>query len=228
MSFSTTVDFGTIRTNIVNGFLYNWFVISDVRNISIAGWHVPSYSEFVTLSTYLGGNSVSGGKLKEVGTTYWNTPNTGATNESLFNLRGSGYLDSTFGFRYILETIQLWTTTSSLGDPARYCCLIANYNSGSIILNNIAGYLTRNGYSIRLIKDSTTLSNGQEGIYIGNDGKTYRTICIGTQEWLADNLCETKYRNGDNIVEEKDYTKWPPLTSGVYCYYNNDLNNAYF
>jgi hypothetical protein len=53
------------------------------------------------------------------------------------------------------------------------------YNSNSFAYGN--GIL-RTGLSIRLIKDSTTLTNGQSGIYIGNDGKIYPTICIGTQE----------------------------------------------
>jgi hypothetical protein len=52
-----------------------------------------------------------------------------------------------------------------------------------------------------LLKDSTTLSHGQTGTYIGNDGKVYNTICIGTQEWLSQDLQETKYRNGSIIPE---------------------------
>mgnify|MGYP006914138474 FL=1 len=80
--------------------------------------------------------------------------------------------------------------------------------------------------SLRIVKKSTTLLNGEEGTYTGNDGKAYRTICIGTQEWLADNLCETKYRNGDMIPIVTDNTAWAALTTGAMCYYDNDINNA--
>lgn len=227
MSINTSPDFTTIRTIVTYGFLYNYYAVSDIRYISNYGWHVPTYNEFLTLSNYLGGNTVSGGKLKDTDSSYWLTPNTGATNEVSFNLRGGGYLDTTFGFSYIKERIRVWTTTASLGDPNRLVCLIVNYNSASINLNSISGYLKRDGHYLRLIKDSTSLSNGQEGIYIGNDGKIYRTICIGTQEWLADDLAETKYRNGDIIPEETNYSNWPPLSTGVFCAYNNNWNNSY-
>ena len=50
--------------------------------------------------------------------------------------------------------------------------------------------LKTNGASIRLVKNSTTLTPGQTGTYIGNDGTTYNTICIGTQEWMSEDLRE--------------------------------------
>ncbi len=81
------------------------------------------------------------------------------------------------------------------------------------------------GTSLRPVKESTTLTHGQSGTYTGNDGKVYRTICIGTQEWVADNLCETKYRNGDSIPEVQDNISWAALTTGARCFYNNDPNN---
>ena len=83
------------------------------------------------------------------------------------------------------------------------------------------------GMSIRLIKDSTTLTHGQKGSYTGNDGKIYRTICIGTQEWLADNLCETLYRDGSPIPEVTDAATWAALTTGARCSYDNDESNAF-
>ena len=49
-----------------------------------SGWHLPSDAEWTEFADYLGGSSVAGGKLKEPGTTHWNSPNTGATNESGF------------------------------------------------------------------------------------------------------------------------------------------------
>jgi hypothetical protein len=78
------------------------------------------------------------------------------------------------------------------------------------------------GYSIRLIKDSTTLTHGQTSSYIGNDGKGYNTICIGTQEWLSCNLAETKYRDGSNIPIISDSTQWAATGTGAICAYNND------
>jgi len=46
------------------GALYNWYAVSDSRDLSPAGWHIPSDAEWTTLTTYLGGESVSGGKMK--------------------------------------------------------------------------------------------------------------------------------------------------------------------
>ncbi|MBN1766023.1 MAG: fibrobacter succinogenes major paralogous domain-containing protein [Sedimentisphaerales bacterium] len=40
------------------GLLYNWYAVTDTRNIAPAGWHVPSVEEFNTLVDYLGGTYV--------------------------------------------------------------------------------------------------------------------------------------------------------------------------
>ena len=63
---------------------YNWTAVIDKRKIAPAGWHVPTIAEWKTLTNFLGGESIAGGKLKEAGTAHWPEPNTGATNESGF------------------------------------------------------------------------------------------------------------------------------------------------
>ena len=76
--------------------------------------------------------------------------------------------------------------------------------------------------SLRPVKDTTSLSDGESGYYVGNDGKVYRTICIGTIEILADNLAETKYRDGSAIPEITDNAAWMADTDGALCAYDND------
>jgi hypothetical protein len=76
------------------------------------------------------------------------------------------------------------------------------------------------GY-VRLIKDDSTLDT-----YTGNDGKTYNTVKIGNQVWMAENLAETKYRNGDLIPTVTDNSTWSSLTTGAKCAYNNDQSNV--
>jgi len=56
------------------------------------------------------------------------------------------------------------------------------------------------------------------------DGNVYYTVRIGTQEWMAENLKVTHYRNGDPIPNITDKTEWQNLSSGAYCSYNNDAN----
>ena len=71
-----------------------------------------------------------------------------------------------------------------------------------------------------------SLTHGQTATYTGNDGKIYRTICIGTQEWVADNLVETKYRDDTDIPIVTENATWAALATGAMCYYNNDVTNA--
>lgn len=211
-----------LSVEIKYGYLYNWYAASDSRNIANTGWHLPSKSEYETLQSYLGGQAVAGGKMKETGFTYWASPNTGATNESKFNGRASGYrANNTGGFSGNTQYLFMWTSTaydSTYSVKANLVNTISNFGVNTTEHN-------RTGLSIRLIKDSTTLTNGQSATYIGNDGKVYRTIYIGTQEWLADNLAETKYRNGGSITEVTYESSWVILTSGARCVFNNYESN---
>src|SRR6266496_3426307 len=70
--------------NTVYGKLYNWYAVIDSRKIAPAGWHVPSKAEWTILINSLGGLNLAGGAMKEAGLTHWNTPNSGATNNSGF------------------------------------------------------------------------------------------------------------------------------------------------
>jgi uncharacterized protein (TIGR02145 family) len=58
---------------------------------------------------------------------------------------------------------------------------------------------------------------------IDYDGNAYPTITIGTQVWMAENLRVTHYRNGDPIPQVTDNTAWAALTTGAYCWYDNDI-----
>jgi uncharacterized protein (TIGR02145 family) len=54
------------------------------------------------------------------------------------------------------------------------------------------------------------------------DNNVYRTIQIGTQVWMAENLRTTKYKNGSAIPNVTDNMTWRDLTTPAFCYYNND------
>jgi uncharacterized protein (TIGR02145 family) len=58
------------------------------------------------------------------------------------------------------------------------------------------------------------------------DGNSYRTIVIGGQEWMAENLNTTHFNNGDEIPNVILTAAWANQTQGAYCYYNNEVTNA--
>ncbi|GEM_PF-2025174 len=71
----------------VQGLLYNWYAV-NTGNLCPNGWHIPSESEWETLSTHLGGWPLAGGKMKV--TNLWEPPNTGATNSCDFSAFPAG------------------------------------------------------------------------------------------------------------------------------------------
>jgi uncharacterized protein (TIGR02145 family) len=54
------------------------------------------------------------------------------------------------------------------------------------------------------------------------DGNTYKTVSIGSQEWMAENLRTTKFSDGTEITLVKDSVAWRNLLKPGYCWYDND------
>ncbi|MFM2200896.1 MAG: hypothetical protein RL040_96, partial [Bacteroidota bacterium] len=59
------------------------------------------------------------------------------------------------------------------------------------------------------------------------EGNSYKTIAIGNQVWMAENLNTSVYRNGDPIENVTDVNEWlhsDTVETGAWCYYNNNGN----
>lgn len=135
--------------NLTYGKLYNWFAMKDANGICPAGWHVPSSSEWNALSTFLGGVSAAGGKMKATGLTYWSSPNTGATNSSGFTGLGGGYRSaSTANFGDFLTYAYMWSSTNFNADSGHYFDL--RHNTTDLWYGT---QIKQAGLSIRCLKD---------------------------------------------------------------------------
>jgi uncharacterized protein (TIGR02145 family) len=141
--------------NTTYGKLYNWYAVNDSRGLCPTGWHVPSDSEWNTLINYLDANqdsaayasqsSVAGAKMKS--TSGWNSPNSGASNESGFTgLPGGfrtddGYYDIGY-FNYISSSSE-FLSIFSWGRLLRY-------DVPNLYRN---GFSKNDGLSVRCVRD---------------------------------------------------------------------------
>lgn len=136
----------------IYGGLYNWYVVDAAsnggKNVCPTGWHVPTDTEWTTLTTFLGGENVAGGKMKETSTARWQSPNIGATNESGFTaIPGGGrYYDGTFSS--IGSIGCWWSSTELLATTARGRYLYYDY----ILIYRGSGSKL-DGFSVRCVKD---------------------------------------------------------------------------
>jgi uncharacterized protein (TIGR02145 family) len=142
------------------GRLYNWYAVGDSRNIAPAGWHVPSDAEWEQLEMYLGmsqseadaegwSGTDEGGKMKESGTAHWESPNTGANNQSGFSALPGGYRYENGDFDYLGYYAYFWSITEDSGYLAWYRGLSYNYSQ----IYRYHGYDKRSGLSVRCVKD---------------------------------------------------------------------------
>ena len=134
------------------GALYSWYAVDAAsnggRNVCPTNWHVPTDVEWTTLTTYLGGESVAGDKLKETGTTHWLSPNTGATNETGFTALPSGYRNFLGPFYNIGVSSSWWSSTE-------YFTLAAYYRYMTYYLSSVGNSYSNEhyGYPVRCLKD---------------------------------------------------------------------------
>jgi uncharacterized protein (TIGR02145 family) len=129
------------------GALYNFYAINTGK-ICPTGWHVPSDAEWTTLTTYLGGESIAGGKLKESGTSHWQSPNSGATNETGFTAIPGGhrYYYGIFVDNGIYG--DMWTSTEI---SASAWTRSMDFDKTIVRRENSS---FGNGYSVRCVKDN--------------------------------------------------------------------------
>lgn len=144
----------------IYGRLYTWYTVDDIRNICPTGWHVPTNEEWTSLIDYLGGYWYAGGKVKEAGTTHWESPNTGATNAIGFTaLPGGARWSEGSTFASLGIQAFFWTATLSRADyiyPEEGWTFAFFCDLGSQTRNFRIGGESRadTGYSVRCIKDN--------------------------------------------------------------------------
>ena len=145
----------------IYGKLYNWYAVAGIhdtdpntpnKKLAPTGYHIPSEAEWSTLTTYLVGQTVAGGKMKSTGTTLWNSPNQDATNSSGFTGLPGGfrYSDGTF---YNIGLNGSWWSSSeggTLGDTGYPRYLFLRDDDGSAY--NM-GTSKEDGFSVRCVRD---------------------------------------------------------------------------
>lgn len=130
------------------GALYNWYA-ANTGKLCPTGWHVPTDAEWLTLTTYLGGEDIAGGKLKEEGTTHWTSPNTGANDEVGFKALPGGHRASNGTFDYLEYRVYWWSATQGSNTNASWSRRIF-YDDNSVGTNQ---FDRKGGYCIRCLKN---------------------------------------------------------------------------
>jgi uncharacterized protein (TIGR02145 family) len=134
-----------ISNKNIYGALYNWPSIIT-NNLCPIGWHVPTKSDWSILTTFLGGLSVAGGKMKETGTMHWSL-NIVATNESNFTALPGGFRYAGDGtFNYLGNFGYWWSSTQSSGTGVWH--IILDEQESIKIIAEVPS-----GQSVRCIKD---------------------------------------------------------------------------
>ena len=133
---------------VVYGKLYNWYAVTNPLGLCPVNWHAPSDSEWTELANYLGGDSIAGGKMKEIGLSHWASPNINASDSSGFKGLPGGYRLPTGAYYNIYTVGFWWTTTQDSLTGAYYRSL--NCSNDDLYRGS---FKETYGFSVRCIKD---------------------------------------------------------------------------
>lgn len=131
----------------VYGKLYNWYAVNDPRGLAPTGYHIPSDAEWTTLTTFLGGETIAGSKMKA--TTLWTSPNTGATNSSGFTGLPGMNRDN-YGIFPDAGNFGIWWSSTEFNDSNAWDHYLY-YNNGFAYRGS--GGSKKGGFSVRCLRD---------------------------------------------------------------------------
>lgn len=232
---TTTVEPTTTTTTTCDpskcdyGLLYNWYTVNTGK-LAPTGWHVPSDSEWTTLTTWLTDNGYgyegSGDDIaksmasqcnwssSEILGTPGNDP--GTNNSSGFSGLPGGFRSNVGSF-YGIGSDGFWWSSTEYSASFVWGRNLSYYDA--IVYRNYHGKGC--GFSVRCLRD--TYEGWENDVpVVDYDGNEYDVVEIGTQLWLVQNLKVTHYNDGEAIPNVEDGTTWAALTTGALCAYNND------
>jgi uncharacterized protein (TIGR02145 family) len=131
------------------GAFYNWYAVGT-GNLCPDGWHVPTDADWTTLTNFLGGMSVAGGKMKESGFAHWQSySNITATNESGFTGLPGAYRGRTGEFYATIGHYGYWWSSTDVSSANAWDRGL-HYDDNDVDRGD--GW-KNNGISVRCIKD---------------------------------------------------------------------------
>ncbi|NTW57247.1 MAG: hypothetical protein HGB20_09445 [Chlorobiaceae bacterium] len=95
----------------IYGRLYNWYAVNDPRGLAPQGWHVAKDADWDSLSEVLGGDDVSGGRMKSG--RLWKEKESGGADNGFELLPGGARRDADGAFVLQGEYSRLWSSTES-------------------------------------------------------------------------------------------------------------------
>ena len=230
------------------GKLYNWYAVNDPRGLAPNGYLIPSDAEWTILTDYLGGEAVVGTKMKS--TSGWIANGNGNNSSGFAGFPGGFRFDD--GFFLGIGVYGYWWSSS--GNAANFLgkawCRILQ-NSSDLVSRY--DFNPQSGFSVRCLREetstcnfvysswSTCSNNIQTRTYASSPSGCSGTppadsiqrpcvilpsIQIGNQTWTSINLDVTTYRNGDAIPQVQNGIDWANLSTGAWCYYENNTANS--
>ena len=155
-------------------------------------------------------------------------------------ITGTNGVDGTDG----LSAYEIWVEAGNTGSEADFLAsLVGPQSPGSTLEEVLTAGNTANNQQIKDlldptdVQDAVTLSvllekieelkdqiNSATGIevFFDQDGNRNPYRSYGSQDWAITNAQVQTYRDGTPIPEVSDATQWTNLTTGAWCYYDND------
>ncbi|MHC1776856.1 MAG: FISUMP domain-containing protein [Lentimicrobium sp.] len=220
------------------GKLYNWYAVTDSRQLCPTGWHIPTDAEWTVLTDYLGGLNNADEKMKEAGFAHWNPAGFPSDNSSGFTALPGGrrsYADGTFT---LLTDLGYWWSSDEFDAITVWCRSLA-YNYVGVSRNH---FYKKNGNSVRCLRQislpvlgtsqvtgitGTTAMSGGNITSDGGSPVTQRGVCWSTSQdpTVADS--HTTDGNGSGSFVSNLTGLTPNIPYYVRAYATNSVGTSY-
>jgi hypothetical protein len=217
-----THKLGTILQDVVKyenkdfGYYYTFNNCIDERGLSSnVDWITPDAAQWIALRTFAGGSELAGAIFKQTGNKNWLEPNL-ASDDYGFAAVGNGFCTTSVPdpFSLIGQVGSLWAFDSNTHNPdatlnpTPWSISFSNYSAGMwySFLQSL-----HEGIGLRLCNPNTLLSEGQNGVYVGNNGVEYKTVVLNSIEWMCENLRETLWNDLTDMTYVAPGDDWNAL-----------------